>query len=183
MEQPKKILRIDREQMVKYFFFGVFIFLIYEFLKILFPFMDALLISSTLTIIFLPLHLTLKKFIPGRPNATAAISSAIVIILVILPVFLVSWLLIKESTHIYPRVQTLLLKVSEAKTQPIGDIIPASMDEIWNKIEKITKMVDYEVNEKHKKVTSIILEDLKRKDYRLLTENITRAGFIRGFLG
>ncbi len=44
-------------------------------------------------------------------------------------------------------------------------------------------MVDYEVNEKHKKVTSIILEDLKRKDYRLLTENITRAGFIRGFLG
>ena len=33
------------------------------------------------------------------------------------------------------------------------------------------------------KITSIILEDLKRKDQRLLTENITRAGFIRGFLG
>ena len=56
-------------------------------------------------------------------------------------------------------------------------------NEIVEKINKIKKMVDFEVNEKHKKVTSIILEDLKKKDYRLLTENITRAGFIRGFLG
>ena len=51
------------------------------------------------------------------------------------------------------------------------------------KISKIKNMVEFEFDEKHKKVTSIILEDLKRKDYRLLTENITRAGFIRGFLG
>ena len=56
-------------------------------------------------------------------------------------------------------------------------------NEIAEKIEKIKKMADFEVDAKHKKVTSIILEDLKKKDYRLLTENITRAGFIRGFLG
>jgi phosphoenolpyruvate carboxylase len=55
--------------------------------------------------------------------------------------------------------------------------------EIVEKIGKIKNMADYEVDEKHKKVTSIILEDLKRKDHRLLAENITRAGFIRGFLG
>ncbi|MBI4452237.1 phosphoenolpyruvate carboxylase [Candidatus Woesearchaeota archaeon] len=56
-------------------------------------------------------------------------------------------------------------------------------NEITGKIEKIKNMADYEVDAKHKKVTSIILEDLKKKDYRLLAENITRAGFIRGFLG
>ena len=56
-------------------------------------------------------------------------------------------------------------------------------NEIVEKIDKIKKMVDFETNTKHKKVTSIILEDLRKKDYRLLTENITRAGFIRGFLG
>ena len=55
--------------------------------------------------------------------------------------------------------------------------------EIVEKIGTIRKMVDYEVDSKHKKVTSIILEDLKKKDFRLLAENITRAGFIRGFLG
>ncbi len=56
-------------------------------------------------------------------------------------------------------------------------------NEIAEKIEKIKNFADFEVDAKHKKVTSIILEDLKKKDYRLLTENITRAGFIRGFLG
>jgi len=55
--------------------------------------------------------------------------------------------------------------------------------EVSEKIEKISGMVKYETDTKHKKVTSIILEDFKKKDYRLLTENITRAGFIRGFLG
>ena len=55
--------------------------------------------------------------------------------------------------------------------------------EIIEKIGKIKSMINYEADAKHKKVTSIILEDLKKKDYRLLTENITRAGFIRGFLG
>ena len=63
------------------------------------------------------------------------------------------------------------------------DNLPIFPHEITEKIEKIKAMADYEADAKHKKVTSIILEDLKKKDYRLLAENITRAGFIRGFLG
>lgn len=56
-------------------------------------------------------------------------------------------------------------------------------NEIVKNISKIKKMTDYETEPRHKKITSIILQDLKKKDYRLLAENITRAGFIRGFLG
>ncbi len=55
--------------------------------------------------------------------------------------------------------------------------------EIAEKVESASKIIDYEINEKHKKVTSIILENLKRQEYNILSENITRAGFIRGFLG
>ncbi|MAH01934.1 phosphoenolpyruvate carboxylase [Candidatus Woesearchaeota archaeon] len=55
--------------------------------------------------------------------------------------------------------------------------------EVSSKVEDIAKITNYDVDEKHKKVTSIILENFKAKDYKLLTENITRAGFIRGFLG
>ncbi len=55
--------------------------------------------------------------------------------------------------------------------------------EIVNSVKKVCKMFKFDIDEKHKKVTSIILEDLSKKDYRMLTENITRAGFIRGFLG
>lgn len=56
-------------------------------------------------------------------------------------------------------------------------------NEIVKSINKIKSMADYEPDEKHNKVTSIILENLKKKEYTTLTENITRAGFIRGFLG
>lgn len=51
------------------------------------------------------------------------------------------------------------------------------------RVKKAASLVEYDADEKHKKITSIILQDLKRKDYKLLTENVTRAGFIRGFLG
>ena len=56
-------------------------------------------------------------------------------------------------------------------------------NEIVKKIESVSKTVDYDVDEKHKKITSIILKDLKRKDHKLLSENIAMAGFVRGFLG
>ncbi|MBI2541533.1 phosphoenolpyruvate carboxylase [Candidatus Woesearchaeota archaeon] len=55
--------------------------------------------------------------------------------------------------------------------------------EISDKISRISGIVEYETDESHKKITSIILENLKHNDYRLLSENITRAGFVRGFLG
>ena len=55
--------------------------------------------------------------------------------------------------------------------------------EIVKAVESITKRFNHDINEKHKKITSIILDDFKRKDYKVMTENITRAGFIRGFLG
>ena len=55
--------------------------------------------------------------------------------------------------------------------------------EIVKKAESSIKIADCEINEEHKKVTSIILEDFKKREHHTLTENIIRAGFIRGFLG
>ncbi len=56
-------------------------------------------------------------------------------------------------------------------------------NEIRKLVESMEKMTIYDSDEKHKKVTSIIVDNFKKKDHRLLTENIARAGFIRGFLG
>lgn len=56
-------------------------------------------------------------------------------------------------------------------------------NEIISRVKKAASLVSCDADEKHEKITSIILQDLKRRDYKQLTENITRAGFIRGFLG
>ncbi len=55
--------------------------------------------------------------------------------------------------------------------------------EIADAVEQVSSRFKIEPDEAHKKVTSIILEDLKKKDQKTTTENIMRAGFIRGFLG
>src|SRR3989344_2068513 len=55
--------------------------------------------------------------------------------------------------------------------------------EIIKAVESASKLVDFEVNEDHRKITSIIMANLKHKDHKLITENVTRAGFVRGFLG
>ena len=54
--------------------------------------------------------------------------------------------------------------------------------EIGKVVEGISERFGFEPDEKHGKVTSIIADDLARKN-QSLRENITRAGFIRGFLG
>ncbi len=55
--------------------------------------------------------------------------------------------------------------------------------EIAQTAENACKMSGFETDEKHKKITTIIAEDFKKRNFKLVTENIVRAGFIRGFLG
>lgn len=56
---------------------------------------------------------------------------------------------------------------------------------IVEQVNEAIKMlgIDFAVDEKHKKVTSIILENCRKNNFRTLEEDIIRAGPIRGFLG
>ena len=55
--------------------------------------------------------------------------------------------------------------------------------EIQNDVKKVVSWINPETDSKHKKITSIILDDYKKKNFDILSENIVRAGWIRGFLG
>lgn len=55
--------------------------------------------------------------------------------------------------------------------------------EIAKPVEAARRITEFEADENHRKVTSIILEDFQGKNLKLLSENIARAGFIRGYLG
>jgi phosphoenolpyruvate carboxylase len=54
---------------------------------------------------------------------------------------------------------------------------------VYSKLKDTLSLVDYEEDQKHKKITSIIVDNYRKKQPLLLSENIVRAGFIRGFLG
>ncbi|MBI4656318.1 MAG: AI-2E family transporter [Elusimicrobia bacterium] len=107
MEQNQKFLKFDKAQVFKFFFFGILIFLLYQLLKILSPFTGAILVSTTLTIVFYPLHMAVKKRVAGR-TASSILTTSVVILTVILPILLFGWLLFRESLRIYPRTHDWL---------------------------------------------------------------------------
>jgi phosphoenolpyruvate carboxylase len=55
--------------------------------------------------------------------------------------------------------------------------------EVRKAVEKVQTLFPSEVNESHKKITSIIGNDLGKGNIPLVKENIERAAFVRGFLG
>ena len=60
------------------------------------------------------------------------------------------------------------------------DYFPATFKK---KVISLISNFEFEVDEKHKKITGIILDDLKKKNTEIIAENIERAGSVRSFLG
>lgn len=94
-----------RQQLVPYFFFAVFLYLFWQVLVLLSPFYVALLGSAILASLLYPVHAALLRRIPRRPNLAAALSTAGVVLTVVLPILVLSWMAIKETAKIYPVVQ------------------------------------------------------------------------------
>jgi len=97
---------MNREQLFRYFFIGVFLLLLYQVLLILSPFYTGILGAIVLTLISLPLHrLVLDILGRNRPSLAAAISSALVLVLIVIPVILFSWLLLNELNTVKPIIE------------------------------------------------------------------------------
>jgi phosphoenolpyruvate carboxylase len=63
------------------------------------------------------------------------------------------------------------------------DCLTLLSDQLKEQIIKSLKPFEIEINEAHKKITSIIIEDFKNNNLISLSENIERAASIRRFLG
>jgi len=50
-------------------------------------------------------------------------------------------------------------------------------------VQKAAKLIDFEINEEHKSLTTRIMDDYKKMNFASMRENIIRAGQTRRFLG
>ena len=130
-EQPKvvKFLKFDRIQVFNFFFFGILLFLVYQLLKILSPFLGALLIAGTLALIFYPVHLWIRARLTSNNNLAAAASTISVLLTVVLPLLVFGWLLFQESKEIYPKTN---LWFSQFSQSGLDAQIPAALRSVWD---------------------------------------------------
>ena len=130
-DQPKNlsILKFDKIQLFNLFFFGILLFLLYQLLRILSPFLGALLVSGTLALIFYPLHLRIKRSVTSSNNLASALSTVSVLLTVVLPLLIFGWLLFKESKEIYPKTNQWLSSFSQSN---LDFQIPDALRSVWN---------------------------------------------------
>ncbi len=164
MQINQKFLRINREQLFKYFFFGVFLFLLYQLLRIAAPFFNAIFLALVLALIFFPLNLKIQQYLPEKPNLSAVIATLTVIFIFILPLMLLGWMMLKESRHIYPSAQLWLSNISAGiHSAPMENTIPPSAVKIFRKAQFITNHLD------------IDLKDMILKNIDNLQETISKS--------
>ncbi len=111
------MLRFDKAQLFNFFFFGILLFLLYQLLRILSPFTGAILVSATLTLIFYPLNLWIRRRVVENKTVAAAVSTLTAVLTVVLPLLIFGWLLLRESQELYPKTNQWLTNISQRELQ------------------------------------------------------------------
>jgi predicted PurR-regulated permease PerM len=124
----------DKQVMFRWFFFGVFAFLLYQLLLILSLFADVIVWAASLTLVFWPIHQSVQRRLPGRLNTPAALTTSGVFLLVFLPILFIAWMVVVQSTQLYP---TVLDWITVFRTEGIGKLVgimPPFMQDYWQSI-------------------------------------------------
>lgn len=148
---PPKLLKFDKAQLFSFFFFGILLFLLYQLLHIMSPFLGALVAAATFALIFFPFNLWVRKNVAANRAAAASLSTAAAALTLVLPLLVFGWLLFRESRELYPKTNRLIDSV-------------ARTDLALRLPESVRPYIDIDVNE---------MVDGSLKD---MQEKITRSG-------
>jgi predicted PurR-regulated permease PerM len=125
----------DKVLLFRIFFFGVFVFLIYQLLLILSVFADVIIWAASLSLVFTPAHSWLLQRMPLRPNSAALLSTLGVFLLVLIPIMWVFWVVIVQSAQLYPTVSEWVTEVSAQNEDGWINMLPEPLRTWWRDID------------------------------------------------
>ncbi len=124
----------DKLRLFRWFFFGVFAFLLYQLLLILSLFSNVIIWAVSLTLVFWPAFRLLQKRMHGRSTSASLLFTTGVLLLVLLPVATLFWVVIAQSAQLYPTVSHW---ISDLNTRAHGDVLtllPQWMQANWSQL-------------------------------------------------
>ncbi|MFM1895777.1 MAG: hypothetical protein RLZZ385_851, partial [Pseudomonadota bacterium] len=119
---PEKQLRYFR-----WFFFGLLAFLLYQLILILSVFADAIIWAASLTLVVWPVFKQVQLRLPGRPGMAAALCTAAVLLLVLVPLVLLFNVVVVQSGLLYPVVEQWLANAANPEQGQATGMLPAFM--------------------------------------------------------
>lgn len=99
---------MSRDQLFAAFFFSLLLFLLYQFYRIVSPFVVPLTWAALLALMFYPAQNALTTLLRGRAGLSAFILTTVVIAVVIIPMLLIGTLLANETVELYARVSAMV---------------------------------------------------------------------------
>ncbi len=96
----KIIMNTDKQTQV-YFFVAIFLAVLALNLAMFLPFMGAVVIALTLVTIFDPIYKKINKFLNDKRSWASFITVLLVLLVIVIPIFFLGTLVIKESSIIY----------------------------------------------------------------------------------
>jgi predicted PurR-regulated permease PerM len=97
---------MNRSALFAVAFFGVFLYLLYQMLRLLAPFGSALLLAAVLAIALHPIHTWLSKLLKGREKISALLMTLFVILLIIGPAITLFGVLTTQAVDVYQGIAT-----------------------------------------------------------------------------
>jgi predicted PurR-regulated permease PerM len=131
--EPASLLppSIEKLRLFRWFFFGVFAFLLYQLLLIMSLFANVIIWSVSLTLVFWPAYRLLLKRMQGRPTGAAVLFTLGVLLLVLLPVLAIFWVVVVQSAQLYPTVSAWVSGLSVDSSSGLIAMLPDGMQARW----------------------------------------------------
>lgn len=152
---PPKLLRFDKSQVFSFFFFGILLFLLYQLLHILSPFLGSIVIAANFALIFFPVNTWFRKKVASNRTVAASFSTAAAVFTLVLPLLVFGWLLFRESKELYPKTGEFIASLTSAD---LGANLP----------EGVKRFVNIDVKEMLTGGLSDIQEKISKSGAKLL---------------
>ncbi len=141
LPKPPEISREDRRKAFRWFFFAVFALLIYQLLRLFSLFADPMIWAATLALIFYPVHqFFARRF--SKNALTACLSASCVILLCVIPLMLLGWVVLSQSSRLLPTVSDWMAQLKALEGRSLESLLPSALRGGWSRLSALLGAYD-----------------------------------------
>lgn len=123
---------ISRHRLFQAFFFAAFALTAWQMHRILANFYVALFGAGLLALVVYPLHDRILRRMKDRPSLAAGLTTALVVVMVVLPALSAGWVAVKQASKLVPVVSVWLEERGYEGGMPTSELLPPRAKELWD---------------------------------------------------
>lgn len=123
---------ISRHRLFQAFFFAAFALTAWQMHRILANFYVALFGAGLLALVVYPIHERILRRMRERPNVAGVLTTAMVVLTVVLPALAAGWVAVKQASKLVPVASVWLEERGYEGGMPTSEILPPRAKELWD---------------------------------------------------